>query len=408
MKKIILYFILFIYCGVNAQWVNQYNSPGTDFYDLEFINNKTGWVCGTGGTIMKTTNAGVNWVQQVTNVPDKPLLGIHAVNENVLFCVGYFQTMLKTTNGGNNWIILENGPSGMGNSYTATFFINEQTGWAGGFIGGFIKKTTNGGLNFFNQELNLVTYDLYFKDSLNGIGCSGAATIARTSNGGENWQIDEYFSLSHGSGNFESMSFINDLTGYIVARNRLVYKTTNFGVNWDSISYVYNSIEPFCVKFINDSVGYCAGSSGEVFKSKDRGLTWIRQTNQIGGFIDDINGFGDSLWVCASLGKIGFTANGGVFIQNISSEIPSSYNLYQNYPNPFNGQTNIEFEIRNKDVYSFSVFDIMGREVYSEKKYLIEGKYKINLKLDNFSTGIYFYKLSSAKVTLTKKMTMIK
>lgn len=404
MKKIILIIlIILIYSNGFSQWINQYNSPGTDFYDLEFINNKTGWVCGQGGTILKTTNAGTNWVAQTTGVSDKPLFGIHAVSENILYCVGSFSTILKTTNGGNNWISLD----GMSNSYKAVFFINEMTGWISANQA-IMKKTTNGGQSFINQTLNLTPQDLYFKDSLNGIGCSEVATIARTTNGGVEWFIDQINSVAHGNGDFESMSFINDLTGYIVARNRLVYKTTNFGASWDSISYVYNSIEPFCVKFINDSVGYCAGSGGEIFKSKDRGLTWIRQTNQIGGFIDDIGGFGDSLWVCASIGKIAFTYNGGVHIENISNEVPSSFNLHQNYPNPFNGQTNIEFEIKNKDEYNFSVFDIMGREVYSEKKYLIEGKYRVNLELDNFSTGIYYYKLSSAKVTLTKKMSMIK
>ncbi|MBN8570618.1 MAG: T9SS type A sorting domain-containing protein [Ignavibacteria bacterium] len=407
MEKIILILFLFlVYSESSSQWINQYNSPGTDFYDIEFINNKTGWVCGTGGTILKTTNAGINWIVQNSNVPGKNLRKIDAVNENVLYCVGTVGTIVKTTNGGDNWSVIENGTTGS-NSYRAVYFINELTGWISAFQM-TMKKTTNGGQSFIAQILNMTPYEIYFKDSLNGIGCSDVATIARTTNGGDLWTIDQINSVSNGNGDFNSMSFINNFTGYIAAGNRLVYRTTNFGANWDSISYVYNSLEPRCIKFINDSVGYCAGSGGEIFITRDRGLTWTRQTNQIGGYIYDINGFKDSLWVCASIGKIASTSNGGVYIQNILSEVPSSFDLHQNYPNPFNGQTNIEFEIKNKDEYNFTVFDIMGREVYSEKKFLSEGRYIINLELDNFSTGVYFYKLSSQKITLTKKMTMIK
>lgn len=408
MKKFILIitFLTLINSGY-TQWVNQYNSPGVDFYDIEFINNKTGWVCGTG-IILKTTNSGANWINQV-GIPQKALFGIHAVNENIVYCVGYYQTILKTTNGGDNWIILENGPSGSGSSYTATFFINELTGWVGGYTGGYIKKTTNGGISFFNQSLNFIARDIYFKDSVNGISCSGAATIASTSNGGDDWFINQYNSVSHGSGDFNRMSFINEFTGYTVGANRLVYKTTNFGATWDSISYINNSLAPQCIKFVNDSVGYCAGSGGEIFMSKDKGLTWIRQTNQIGGYIYDIKGYKDSLWVCASIGKIAFTANGGVFIQNISNEIPSSFNLQQNYPNPFNPSAKIKYDLKISSYVSLKIFDINGKEIQTlVNKKQSAGSYEVNFDGANLPSGIYFCSLQAGDFKETRKMILVK
>ncbi|HEY5533787.1 MAG TPA: hypothetical protein VIL99_02435 [Ignavibacteria bacterium] len=62
---------------------------------------------------------------------------------------------------------------------------------------------------------------------------------------------------------------------------------------------------------------------------------------------------------------------GNVGIQNISTEIPSSFSLSQNYPNPFNPSTKIRFDIPALSFPSASignpvtlkVYDVIGREV---------------------------------------------
>ncbi len=56
-------------------------------------------------------------------------------------------------------------------------------------------------------------------------------------------------------------------------------------------------------------------------------------------------------------------------LENIVSEIPSSYSLSQNYPNPFNPTTNIKFDVMNGfPIKTFGqvqliVYDVLGREV---------------------------------------------
>ncbi len=56
-------------------------------------------------------------------------------------------------------------------------------------------------------------------------------------------------------------------------------------------------------------------------------------------------------------------AGPAVGIQNISSDIPSSYKLSQNYPNPFNPVTNIAFDIPKSSLAVLRVYDMLGREV---------------------------------------------
>ncbi|MBK8384118.1 MAG: YCF48-related protein [Ignavibacteria bacterium] len=119
---VILFFIQLSNLTSQAQWFTQQSGVTNHLYDMEFINRNTGWICGTGGTILKTTNGGTNWIQQVTNVPTKPLFGIHPVNENVVYAVGWFSTILKTTNGGNNWIAIEDGGPPVYGNYFSVFF----------------------------------------------------------------------------------------------------------------------------------------------------------------------------------------------------------------------------------------------------------------------------------------------
>ena len=115
---------------------------------------------------------GVNWIEQNQPVTNKYLNSICPVDSNIVYCVGWFETILKTTNGGENWFALRNGPVGEGNSYESTFFINELTGWIGGYrLQAY--KTIDGGKTFDSTYVNLDIKDIHFKDSNTGLMVGG-------------------------------------------------------------------------------------------------------------------------------------------------------------------------------------------------------------------------------------------
>ena len=146
MKKI---FLLFSLCSIcYSQWVQQlpgqprYNS----FLDVTFINQNTGWVCGEGGIIFKTTNSGVNWIQQNSGTSNI-LEGIHAVGiSSYVYCVGWWNTILKTTNGGSSWMSIRNGTVTDGISFYGLYFMNRTTGWL--LRNNYIVRTRDRG-NYF-------------------------------------------------------------------------------------------------------------------------------------------------------------------------------------------------------------------------------------------------------------------
>lgn len=104
-------------------------------------------------------------------------------------------------------------------------------------------------------------------------------------------------------------------------------------------------------------------------------------------------------------------------VNNIGSEIPNSFVLYQNYPNPFNPVTKIKFSIplsrgvpAGQGVLTMLIiYDALGREVaVLVNENLKPGTYEAEWDGSDYSSGIYFYKLTADSYSETKKMILIK
>jgi len=90
-------------------------------------------------------------------------------------------------------------------------------------------------------------------------------------------------------------------------------------------------------------------------------------------------------------------------------EIPISFALYQNYPNPFNNITKVKYEIPFDTYLEIKIYDINGKEIETlVKGYAKAGKYEKSLRGENYSSGVYFYRLKTDKFSEVKKMVLIK
>lgn len=108
----------------------------------------------------------------------------------------------------------------------------------------------------------------------------------------------------------------------------------------------------------------------------------------------------------------------GVIIASPSSvsqlnETVNGYKLSQNYPNPFNPTTKIRFSLPEASDVSLKIFNANGKEVaeiVNEK--LAASAYEAEWDAINFSTGVYYYRLTVSGITgnfiETKKMLLIK
>ncbi len=328
MKKIItLLFFLSLFstniCFSQSGWFWQNPLPqGNNLQSIKFIDLNTGWAAGLKGTIIKSTDGGLNWTIQQSQVYSD-LFNLYIISQSTVFIIGAQGKVLMTTNGGTNWTItqlnvnckftgiyfnneLSGWISGFDNSaghgiiykttnggtnwyinftspyddrFTIIQFINNFTGWVGG--GWSCFRTTNGGENWNNVNQIIMGNDLYFRDSLNGIfagayfyGSTLYGTIRRTTNGGYNLASNFTFQDTA----LNSISFANLNTGYVAGQKGKILKTTNFGINWNSIQsgtlYELNSI------FLFDSLkGWTAGFGGTIMKS-DNGFLNVQQMNK--------------------------------------------------------------------------------------------------------------------------------
>ncbi|MFZ1682635.1 MAG: FlgD immunoglobulin-like domain containing protein [Candidatus Zixiibacteriota bacterium] len=94
--------------------------------------------------------------------------------------------------------------------------------------------------------------------------------------------------------------------------------------------------------------------------------------------------------------------------------LPHEYQLGQNYPNPFNPTTSIEFALPSRQRISLEIVNLLGQRVRTlEDKWYDAGTHRVNFDGRDdagqaVASGVYFYILSWADRSLTRKMVLIK
>jgi len=98
----------------------------------------------------------------------------------------------------------------------------------------------------------------------------------------------------------------------------------------------------------------------------------------------------------------------------VTDAFTKKFKIYPNYPNPFNSSTTIEYDLENTSAVQLSIFDLLGREIFSEKfGNQSPGKYQFVWNcLDKSGlearSGIYFIMLQRGHERQIVKMTLLK
>lgn len=406
MKKLVALLLFLICSTLNAQWVWQNSGTENAIRDVQFINSQTGWACGDN-IIYKTTNAGTNWAINFSDT-DGLIQQIYPVDSMVVYAVGWFQKILKTSNGGENWITIRNGQPSSG-TFEGVYFVDQNTGWLCGSLK--ILKTTNGGETFDSTYIPSDLNDIHFRNANDGIVSGNVLAFYRTTNGGSNWS--KIVMPANQGHNFNRISVVRDTIVYLVGHGKKVFRSSNYGLNWDTVGAISQADEIYCSNFPSNDTGYAGGTFGEFFKTTNGGRTWrLENTTSFTGFIRSVFFYNNTTgWLVGGGGRIQYTTSGGqTDVKLISSIIPSDFILNQNYPNPFNPVTNITYEIKKSSKVEIKVYNSLGKEMQIlVSEFQNPGKYQITFNAENFNSGMYFYTLiSDGKNIATKKMILLK
>ncbi len=124
----------------------------------------------------------------------------------------------------------------------------------------------------------------------------------------------------------------------------------------------------------------------------------------------DIDNDGDlDLFTGTSKGGLQFYRNDLITGIESIQQLPNRIALMRNYPNPFNPATN--FEIRNPkpEIVSLCIYDLLGRNIATiYQGELQPGVHIISWDAVNFSSGVYYARLTSKDYLTTQKILLTK
>ena len=122
---------------------------------------------------------------------------------------------------------------------------------------------------------------------------------------------------------------------------------------------------------------------------------------------------GMNLWDYFSTPSLGSSNSTGI-ISDVSdfqfeNGVVKSFELYQNYPNPFNPVTTIRFNLPAAQRINISVYNMLGQKIATLLDgYQKAGRGEIHWDAANQASGLYFYRITSANYSMTRRMVLMK
>jgi photosystem II stability/assembly factor-like uncharacterized protein len=438
--KRIYFFLIAMVISVSAfsqVWRAQslgYGTKTLGMRDISIVNANTVWVTSYDGfqpfvvntlDFSRTINGGTTWVPgrigRDTNLVTSSIVGISATEAWVS---GYKNSgggsILHTTDGGINWV--RSGPDTMFGATSFPNFVTFRDSLSGltmgDPVGGYLEiyKTLNRGNLWtrtpaanlpalLSNEFGTPTFAVNKNSIWFG---SSRGRIYYTSNFGNSWAVTTVFTQTDRF--FNRIAFRDSLNGLCIAvdntRNYL-YSTNNGGATWTEIPVITNLRAGSLCAIPGTNIYLSTAQSVSPFWgtsiSKDDGRTWITlealDNRGTVAFFNNTTGW--------SGGFSGPGQAGGIFKYNGNPVATLEENLaiesLETYPNPVLNTLNIE--ITTKELVSkliFTVFDAAGQAVLSTTKVPDATKISARLDFSQLKNGVYFLSVYNGKTRLTR------
>lgn len=394
---------ILIWNSVPAQFQICNSSTSKALHDVNFIDADIGIAVGDSGTIIRSTDGGLNWVTIMSN-DTVDFVKVNFFDNSNGIAVG--SDIYRTSDAGLSWTA---SASPNGNHYDLEI-LDSTTCLVSGYPVGLIKSTDRGTTFtvLVNQNPNEVYGLLSFIDENVGYTCGygGGSSIhtLKTTDGGNTWSTLVDSSQVANPTVMEAMSFVSENTGFKGGwYNGHLQKSVDGGNHWsfvniaDSIQYI--QILDFHIEADQPGAYYASGWYGEIVKSTDGGDNWfelnsdLSTTTSLYGiyFIDEQTG-----WAVGAYGTIIKTTTGGVILgtEETTFEPVKGVNIS---PNPTTGRVTLdipeEFRVR-----SLRLLDLNGSLVQS---FPID---QSQIDLTGMARGIYLLEIVSNHGKVVEKI----
>lgn len=241
----------------------------SNLYDIDFVNETEGVICGGTGFIAFTTDGGISWNQSL--VDDVGLFKkIKMVNKNIGYVVSHTGKILKTSDGASTWQkVFESFGGRFQINALHVFNINTVIA-IGGYSPNFVLKTTDGGLTWNSIDTKItpqITNWFFIEDNL-GYGITWNGAIIKITNEGECYE-----EITEGTGDhIISMDFYNSEYGMACENSRKILLTSDGGRSWNEMnSPIQNVITNISMRSSNS---FSVAGIDSIASTNDKGVTW--------------------------------------------------------------------------------------------------------------------------------------
>ncbi len=308
---------------------NQYNTINSGW----FLDENTGFACGSSGTILTTKDGGATWqaITQTAVGTSTNLANIIFINKTTGYITSSAGDILQTKDGGATWARIS---TVVTDGYTGRiYFLNDKTGYLlAGYNSAGLYKTIDGGQSWQQESVNggeafmglayNTTGDKFclvgHGEGLGTTSQQGSCIILK--NGAGTWTSrSDYGNDRYNSGNL----FANG-TGYVFGGRNL--KTIDNGITWNDLNIAddyYNPITKSC--FLNADTGFYANYYN-VFKTTDAGNTWIRIHSDSTSIVQCLYFYNTKLGFYANGQNLYRTMDGGNTWKDVLN-VPSSFGV---------------------------------------------------------------------------------
>ena len=429
-------------------WTPQSSGLTSALYDVRFTDLNNGAIVGDLGYILRTVDGGNTWTRRSRDT-NLPLYSLAFDGPSTGYIGGIGALFYKTTDGGATWTKLTNAPNtGYSDISTTPGVANMACGSRN------IVRTVDGGATFNVIVLPWTTRmnGLYFFDANTGVAVGESGTIVRTTDGGATWTRF----LTGSTRAFSAVSFGSSLIGTAVGDAGEIRVTSDGGVTWQ---WQFSGAPALGdVQMTAFDTGTIVGSKGLILRMEPQApvpvligsfhaepgpggvrLTWAVYTDEhLQGFNvirteratarevavnrellpADARVFVDKdarAGVAYEYTLIALADSGPIRSAPASASMPAlEARLFQNIPNPFNPTTSIAYEVPTLSPVTLRVFSLDGSRVRTlVNRARPAGRHEAvwdgtDESGHHVASGLYFYRLTVGKTTLSRKMLLLK
>ncbi|MCB0724367.1 MAG: T9SS type A sorting domain-containing protein [Ignavibacteriae bacterium] len=318
---LVVTFIIVLTKPVMSQVNNDYKwlhpkPQGNSLNWIKMWDANNWYACGAGTTFMKTSDGGNTWEIRNSYLLSDDIklldfLDMEFINMNTGYACGSEGKFYKTTNAGETW----DSSTVISNSilWYDTYWIDQNTGFLSGTKPTCIAVTTDGGTTWVQPGTppNYTAYSVFALSPDSILLSCEQGKVSKTTNGGVNW---ETINAASGGIRLWALGFINDSTGYVCGSSRNVKMTTDFGASWTLLNSGLQNTLYYDIDFatIDDTTYiYVTGSDYAIFRSKVGTNSWdtlsiLDTAQEYSGtmFSSDVSVTGDTIISCGTRGFI--------------------------------------------------------------------------------------------------------